>query len=263
MATITYSWADVVSSFTLNGETAGSQSDVAIAATADGGYLGAWSVGSAFVRGRTVDADGTLGPEGVINTTTTGNQFDASMALLGNGNNVVSFTDSSSGTDTVRIRMLGGGVPATDFAVPGLRPRSAGIRRHGAGGRRLRRRLHPRLWRRRHRSRVPAIQCERNREWQYGQRRRQLRPGHRPCLDHRPRRRWVRRGLGTVRGGRRQPFRLVPALQCRGRCRDRCGRPGRQPSPDRQQRLDQPGHPGRRPAGWRFRRGLCRQWLGR
>ncbi|TSD87758.1 hypothetical protein FFK22_015800 [Mycobacterium sp. KBS0706] len=117
MATISYSWTAVVGGFTLNDETAGNQSDVAIAATADGGYLGSWSVGSADVRGRYVDADGTLGVEGLLNTTTSGNQFDASMALLGNGHNVVSFTDSSGGADTIRLRILGDGAPATDFAV--------------------------------------------------------------------------------------------------------------------------------------------------
>ena len=117
MVTVTYSWGIRVSSFGLNALTTGNQADVAIAATADGGYLGAWSVDSGFVRGRTVDADGTLGPEGLINTTLVDAQFDASMALLGNGNNVVTFTDHSSGTDVVRVRMLGTGVPAEDFVV--------------------------------------------------------------------------------------------------------------------------------------------------
>ncbi|HEY9344428.1 MAG TPA: calcium-binding protein [Inquilinus sp.] len=102
----------------MNSSPTGNQADVAIAATADGGYLGTWSVGSAYVLGRYVGADGTPGTESQINTTEGGNQFDASMALLGNGHNVVSFTDHSSGTDTVRIRILGDGAPATDFAVP-------------------------------------------------------------------------------------------------------------------------------------------------
>ncbi|WP_225766728.1 calcium-binding protein [Inquilinus sp. Marseille-Q2685] len=116
MATVTYSWVHILE-FTLNGQTAGDQSDVAITATADGGYLGAWSVGSDFVRGRYVDAGGTPGEEYDLNTTLTGLQFDASMALLGNGHNVVTFTDSSSGTDTVRVRILGDGAPFLDFAV--------------------------------------------------------------------------------------------------------------------------------------------------
>ncbi|MGL4968060.1 MAG: beta strand repeat-containing protein [Inquilinus sp.] len=118
MATISYAWTVVGGGFTLNDETAGDQSDVAITATADGGYLGAWSVASAEVRGRYVDADGTPGTASLLNTTTSGNQFDASMALLGNGHNVVSFTDSSGGVDTIRLRILGDGAPATDFAVP-------------------------------------------------------------------------------------------------------------------------------------------------
>ncbi|WP_342238050.1 calcium-binding protein [Inquilinus sp. OTU3971] len=118
MATVTYSWALDVFGFVLNSGASGSQADVAITATADGGYLGAWSVGSGFVRGRYVDADGTPGAEDFLNTTTLNNQFDASMALLGNGHNVVSFTDDSSGTDTIRIRILGDGAPASDFAVP-------------------------------------------------------------------------------------------------------------------------------------------------
>jgi hypothetical protein len=70
MATVSYSWADDVDSFQLNQETPGNQADVAITATADGGYLGVWSFNSAYVRGRYVDADGTPGIEDVINTTT-------------------------------------------------------------------------------------------------------------------------------------------------------------------------------------------------
>jgi hypothetical protein len=104
--------------FILNGQTAGDQLDTAVAATADGGYLAAWSNAAADVRGRSVDADGTPGFEYNFNTTLTGSQFDASMALLGNGHNVVSFTDTSSGTMTVRIRILGDGAPFVDFAVP-------------------------------------------------------------------------------------------------------------------------------------------------
>ncbi|MGO1079394.1 calcium-binding protein [Inquilinus sp. CA228] len=97
----------------------GNPSSVAITATADGGYLGAWNVsGNAFVRGRYVDADGTPGVSAQLNTTTLGNQVDASMALLGNGHNVVTFTDNSSGADTVRVRILGDGAPPLDFAVP-------------------------------------------------------------------------------------------------------------------------------------------------
>lgn len=118
MATVTYAWTTDVSAFVLNAATNGDQGDVAITATADGGYLGAWSVGSGFVRGRYVDASGMPGTEDFLNTTTEQSQFDASMALLGNGHNVVSFTDNSSGTDTVRIRILGDGAPASDFAVP-------------------------------------------------------------------------------------------------------------------------------------------------
>ncbi len=136
MATVFYKWATDVSSFILNGQTPGNQSDVAIAATADGGYLGAWSVGSDFVRGRYVDADGTPAMEHDLNTTLTGNQFDASMALLGNGHNVVTFTDSSSGTDTVRVRILGDGAPFLDFAVPAdERPlRESDVAALGSGG---------------------------------------------------------------------------------------------------------------------------------
>ena len=119
MATVSYSWDTDVLGFTLNVGTAGNQADVAIAATADGGYLGAWSLSSNLVLGRYVDADGTPGGvENTINTTTLGSQYDASMALLGNGHNVVSFTDSSAGTETVRVRILGDGAPASDFAVP-------------------------------------------------------------------------------------------------------------------------------------------------
>ncbi|MGK9171257.1 M10 family metallopeptidase C-terminal domain-containing protein, partial [Inquilinus limosus] len=136
MATVTYSWAAEVLGFILNGQTLGNQSDVAITATADGGYLGAWSVGSAFVRGRYVDADGTPGAEHDLNTTLTGNQFDASMALLGNGHNVVTFTDSSSGTDTVRVRILGDGAPFLDFAVPANEKplRESDVTALGSGG---------------------------------------------------------------------------------------------------------------------------------
>ncbi|HEY9344250.1 MAG TPA: hypothetical protein VIQ53_03010, partial [Inquilinus sp.] len=72
-----------------------------------------------MVEGRHVDADGTpVGDNFLINTTTANLQFDPSMALLGNGHNVASFTDHSSGTDVVRIRILGDGAPEDDFAVP-------------------------------------------------------------------------------------------------------------------------------------------------
>jgi len=119
MATISYSWATVVNSFVLNVAATGNQGNVAVAATADGGYLGAWSVNSTAVNGRYVDADGLpVAGDILINTTTTGDQFDPSTALLSNGRNVVSFTDHSSGTDTVRIRILGDGAPALDFPVP-------------------------------------------------------------------------------------------------------------------------------------------------
>ena len=136
MATVTYAWTTDVLAFALNGATAGSQGDVAIAATADGGYLGAWSIGSGFVRGRYVDANGTPGTEDFLNTTTDDLQFDASMALLGNGNNVVSFTDHSSGTDTVRIRILGQGAPADDFDVTAsdLPQRESDVTALGADG---------------------------------------------------------------------------------------------------------------------------------
>jgi Ca2+-binding RTX toxin-like protein len=119
MASVSYSWATDVAGFTLNVVTTGNQADVAVAATAGGGYLGAWSVGSAYVRGRYVAADGTPGLEDPLNITAQGNQFDASMALLGNGHNVVTFTDDSSGTDTVRIRILGENAVGNevDFAV--------------------------------------------------------------------------------------------------------------------------------------------------
>ncbi len=53
MATVTYSWVYDVFGFVLNSDATGSQADVAITATADGGYLGAWSVGSADVVGDT------------------------------------------------------------------------------------------------------------------------------------------------------------------------------------------------------------------
>jgi len=120
MATVSYSWATDVAGFTLSVVTAGNQADVAVAATADGGYLGAWSVGSSYVRGRYVAADGTPGLEDPLTTTVEDNQFDSSMALLGNGHNVVTFTDNSSGTDTVRIRILGENAVGNevDFAVP-------------------------------------------------------------------------------------------------------------------------------------------------
>ena len=117
MTTVSYSWVEEVAGFTLNTVATGNQADVAITATADGGYLGAWSVDSSYVRGRYVDADGVPGVEDQLNVTAADNQFDASMALLGNGHNVVTFTDHSSGTDTVRIRILGDGAPAGDFTV--------------------------------------------------------------------------------------------------------------------------------------------------
>ena len=61
MATVSYSWAYDVFGFILNSDATGNQGDVAIARTADGGYLGAWTVDGGFVQGRYVDADGTPG----------------------------------------------------------------------------------------------------------------------------------------------------------------------------------------------------------
>ncbi|TSD87760.1 calcium-binding protein [Mycobacterium sp. KBS0706] len=117
MATVSYSWAYDVFGFILNSDATGNQGDVAIARTADGGYLGAWTVDGGFVQGRYVDADGTPGVESQLNTTVLDNQFDPSMALLGNGHNVVSFTDHSSGTDVIRVRILGDGAPPSDFSI--------------------------------------------------------------------------------------------------------------------------------------------------
>ncbi|MGK9233641.1 calcium-binding protein [Inquilinus limosus] len=121
MATVSYSWANVVSDFTLNDFEIGNQGDVAIAATSGGlGYRGAWCYVDDHVEARTVGADGTpTGGSILVNATTEGNQFDPSAATLSNGGTVVSFTDQSTGTDVVRWRILGTNNRYEDFALPG------------------------------------------------------------------------------------------------------------------------------------------------
>ncbi|OWJ66202.1 calcium-binding protein [Inquilinus limosus] len=120
MATVSYSWDNVVSTFTLNDFEGGNQQDVAITATAGGlGYMGTWSYGADYVEGRYVGADGTpTGGSILVNKTTAGDQYDSSAATLSNGNTVVSFTDQSTGADAVRFRIIGDGIVYRDFALP-------------------------------------------------------------------------------------------------------------------------------------------------
>ena len=125
MATITYSWENVVGSSFVNGSlTTGNQDEAAVAAINGGaGYFVAWTdpTPDDSVQGRIIGSNGT--PSGVqfpVSSTTTNSQSDASVARLAGGNVVVTFTDTSTdpGGD-IRARLFtSAGVPvAADFAI--------------------------------------------------------------------------------------------------------------------------------------------------
>ena len=122
MAITTYSWSPVGSSFFLNNAiTVGDQSQPAVAGLLDGGYFAVWTdPGTTNVEGRVINANGSpRTSEFQVNSTTTGSQFDPSVAQLTNGNTIVTFTDTSSGASVIRARLFdASGTPlGPDFLI--------------------------------------------------------------------------------------------------------------------------------------------------
>jgi Ca2+-binding RTX toxin-like protein len=128
MATITYDWELVLPSFDINFQrTPGDQSEPAVGLLADGRFVAAWT-DPALQAGQTtglfqrrIELNGFSGPEpSLVNSTTPGDQTDASVAGLKNGGWVVSFTDTSGGAQgDVRARVFNaqGVALGTDFYV--------------------------------------------------------------------------------------------------------------------------------------------------
>ena len=109
MAITTYSWLPVGSSFFLNNAiTVGDQSQPAVASLLDGGYFAVWTdPGTSNVEGRIVNWNGSPRTgEFQVNSTVTGSQFDPNVTRLTDGNMIVTFTDTSSGTSVIRARLF-------------------------------------------------------------------------------------------------------------------------------------------------------------
>ncbi len=123
MAVTTYSWTNVVASFTIDQlNTEGDQLAPAVGALTKGGYFGAWDQQfGAAVEGRLVRNDGTPATdEFIVNSTTDSNQNDSSIAGLLNGRAVVSFTDYSEdagGDIRARVFRKNGAPVELDFGV--------------------------------------------------------------------------------------------------------------------------------------------------
>ncbi|HEV8678227.1 MAG TPA: calcium-binding protein [Stellaceae bacterium] len=101
MATVTYTWTNVVDSFFVNDAiTAGNQEWAAITAINGGAdYFTLWSDPSPdlSVEGRIIGSDGTpTGSQFPVTSTTAAAQFQSSIAQLTGGNVIVSFTDTSA-----------------------------------------------------------------------------------------------------------------------------------------------------------------------
>ena len=119
--------------FLVNTTTSSSQFESSITALADGRFVVTWTDESATggdtsgraVRGQIFAADGsTSGPEFLVNTTTTGGQYESSVTALADGRFVVTWTDYSvTGGDTsftaVRGQMFAadGTKSGTEFLV--------------------------------------------------------------------------------------------------------------------------------------------------
>ncbi len=96
--------------FLVNTTTANEQNESTIVELADGRFVATWSDGSGSggdangfaIRARIFNADASESvPEFLVNTTTTANQVDSSMAVLTDGRFVITWTDhSATGGDT-------------------------------------------------------------------------------------------------------------------------------------------------------------------
>jgi Ca2+-binding RTX toxin-like protein len=123
MATVTFGWRPVNSSFPVNTTTSGNQATPAIMALEDGsGYFTAWDQPALdFVDGRLFNDNGSaITPEMLLDSTVDNDQFDPSLATLENGNVVVTFTDLSAdigGDIRARLFSATGKAVDVDFAV--------------------------------------------------------------------------------------------------------------------------------------------------
>jgi Ca2+-binding RTX toxin-like protein len=125
MATQYYIWGDYGKAWVNNVTKTGDQTAPAITALADGsGYFTTWDTSSSSpidVGGHLFDSDGaSVTSESPVNSTTTNNQFDSSLATLANGNIVVTYTDTSTDAGgNIRARLLtSSGEPiGPDFTV--------------------------------------------------------------------------------------------------------------------------------------------------
>ena len=125
MATQSYLWLEYGATLVNNVVKAGSQTTPAITALADGsGYFTTWDTSSSSpidVGGRLFDSNGSpVTSETPVNSTTSNDQFDSSIATLANGNIVVTYTDTSTDAGgNIRARLLtSSGEPiGSDFTV--------------------------------------------------------------------------------------------------------------------------------------------------
>ncbi|GHC59793.1 calcium-binding protein [Neogemmobacter tilapiae] len=110
--------------FLANTTTLGSQSRPEIAALADGRFVMTWTderatvgdTSGSAVRGQVFNADGSkAGAEFLVNTTTLGQQNDATVAALAKGGFVVTWTDQSASVDETS----GSGIRAQAYAADG------------------------------------------------------------------------------------------------------------------------------------------------
>jgi hypothetical protein len=104
----------------VNTTTAGTQGDVGVTALADGGWIVTWTSsnqdGSGFgIYQQTYRADGTTsGPEILVNGITAGHQTSSSVAAVGNGRWIVTWSSRIDGNDEVHQRLFAIGDTLTD-----------------------------------------------------------------------------------------------------------------------------------------------------
>jgi Ca2+-binding RTX toxin-like protein len=119
--------------FVVNTTTAGNQSEPVITALVNGRFVIVWSdesatgadTSGAAIRAQVFNGDGTkAGDEYLVNTTSAGNQDQASVSTLADGRFVVSWTDASA---------TGGDTSSDAIRGQIFDPREAGVRVAGTG----------------------------------------------------------------------------------------------------------------------------------
>ncbi|ARE42344.1 hypothetical protein RGUI_4318 (plasmid) [Rhodovulum sp. P5] len=106
--------------FRLNDATGSTQSEPDIAASPSGGFIAVWrdSAGSDNVYARIYDATLTpIGVEFVVNTTTTGTQYEPAVAALSGGGYAVIWRDGNSGDVYQQVLDASGGLVGTETLV--------------------------------------------------------------------------------------------------------------------------------------------------